>query len=132
MRAATEELAQSVPVTQACSALGFARSTLYRSRQPVVEKEPQPRPKPARALSDEERATVRSLLNSERFCDQSPRQVYGTLLDEGVYYCHWRTMYLILTDHGEVRERRNQRRHPSYTKPELLATGAVAKFVFMI
>ena len=30
-------------------------------------------------------------------------------------------MYRILEEHGEVRERRNQRRHPNYTKPELLA-----------
>lgn len=124
MRAATEDLAQTVPVTQACRALSFPRSTLYRFRQPVVEKEPQPRPKPERALSDEERARVRELLNSERFCDQSPRQVYGILLDEGIYHCHWRTMYRILAAHDEVRERRNQRRHPNYTKPELLATGS--------
>ena len=32
-----------------------------------------------------------------------------------------RTMYRILQEHGEVRERRNQLQHPSYTKPELLA-----------
>ena len=31
-------------------------------------------------------------------------------------------MYRILHEYDEVRERRNQRRHPSYTKPELLAT----------
>ena len=35
--------------------------------------------------------------------------------------CSIRTMYRILEEHGEVRERRNQRRHPNYTKPELLA-----------
>jgi putative transposase len=32
-------------------------------------------------------------------------------------------MYRILNEHGEVRERRNQRRHPLYQKPELLATA---------
>ncbi len=64
-----------------------------------------------------------SVLNSERFQDQSPREVYATLLDEGVYLCHWRTMYRILDEHKEVRERRNQLRHPAYSKPELLATG---------
>ena len=31
-------------------------------------------------------------------------------------------MYRVLADHGEVRERRNQLRHPQYRKPELLAT----------
>jgi putative transposase len=75
-------------------------------------------------LSQEEKAQVRQVLNSQRFQDSAPRQVYATLLDEGEYLCHWRTMYRILAEHGEVRERRNQLQHPAYTKPELLATGA--------
>lgn len=62
-------------------------------------------------------------LTLPRFQDQSPRQVYATLLDEDEYLCHWRTMYRVLEEHGEVRERRNQLRHPSYDRPELLATG---------
>jgi putative transposase len=74
-------------------------------------------------LSQAEKVTVRQVLNSERFWDSSPRQVYATLLDEGTYLCHWRTMYRILDEHTEVRERRNQLQHPNYTKPELLATG---------
>ncbi len=32
-------------------------------------------------------------------------------------------MYRLLAENGEVRERRNQLRHPVYQKPELLATG---------
>jgi putative transposase len=74
-------------------------------------------------LTSAEKVTVREVLNSERFQDSAPRQVYATLLDEGIYYCHWRTMYRILAEYGEVRERRNQLRHPVYEKPELLATG---------
>jgi putative transposase len=73
-------------------------------------------------LSASERAQVRDLLNSERFGDSAPRQVYATLLDEGIYHCHWRTMYRILAEHDEVRERRNQLTHPNYARPELLAT----------
>lgn len=65
---------------------------------------------------------MRELLNSARFQDCAPRQVYATLLDEATYLCSWRTMYRILTAEGEVRERRNQLHHPTYTKPELLAT----------
>jgi len=45
------------------------------------------------------------------------------LLDGGVYHCHWRTMYRILSEHDEVRERRNQRQHPQSTKPQLVAYG---------
>lgn len=61
--------------------------------------------------------------HSERFVDQAPASIVATLLDEGHYMCSIRTMYRILKDEGEVRERRNQLRHPPYAKPELLATG---------
>jgi putative transposase len=73
-------------------------------------------------LSTEERQRVVSLLHDERFCDQAPAEVYATLLDEGQYLCSERTMYRILDENREVRERRNQVRHPRYAAPELLAT----------
>jgi len=62
-------------------------------------------------------------LHSERFVDKAPAEIWATLLDEGTYLCSYRTMYRILKDADEIRERRNQLRHPVYTKPELLATG---------
>jgi putative transposase len=64
---------------------------------------------------------VLDLLHAPRFADQAPAEVYASLLDEGVYHCSIRTMYRILDQHDEVRERRNQLRHPVYQKPELLA-----------
>ena len=103
-----------------CRALGVARSQLYRKRQPVVARPPRP-PSPL-ALTAAERETVRDTLNSPPFQDQAPRQVFATLLDQGVYLCAWSTMYRILRQHNEVRERRDQLRHPAYTRPELLAT----------
>jgi hypothetical protein len=86
---------------------------------PVTE----PRPAPARALSAAERAMVLAHLHEERFQDRSPAAVQATLLDEGVYHCSVRTMYRILAEHGETRERRDHRTHPVYQKPELLATA---------
>lgn len=121
MIAITEQLGQQIGVRAACQSLNVARSSLYRARQPQTEAKP--RPKPGHALSEAERRQVRAVLNSERFMDCAPRQVYATLLDEQHYLCHWRTMYRILAAAQEVRERRNQRRQPTYTKPELLATG---------
>jgi putative transposase len=115
------ELASKIGVKRACEVLNVPRSRVYRERQ--VKAEAAPRPTPAHALSFEERSQVRDTLNSERFMDQPPRQVYATLLDEGRYLCHWRTMYRILHIHNEVRERRFIRRHPTYNKPELLATA---------
>jgi putative transposase len=62
-------------------------------------------------------------LHEERFQDRSPAAVYATLLDEGVYHCSLRTMYRLLEQEGETRERRDQLTHPPYQKPELLATA---------
>ncbi len=50
-------------------------------------------------------------------------EVVATLLDEGEYLCSQRTMYRVLAANQAVRERRNQREHPAYTKPELVANG---------
>ena len=75
------------------------------------------------ALSPAERQQVLDVLNSEPFQDQAPSEVFATLLDGGTYLCSVRTMYRILDDNHEVQERRNQRRHPVYAKPELVATG---------
>ena len=122
MMATVETLAQSMPVRQACAVLGFPRSSLYRSRQPKPLVEKPSHPTPTRALSPTERTVVRDLLDSERFVDSSPYEVYATLLDEGTYHCSISTMYRILQEYGEVQERRKQQRHPAYTKPELLAT----------
>jgi len=116
-----EDLGQQVGVKRACEELGVPRSSLYDARQPAQP--PASRAKSARALTSEERQAVRDILNSERFVDSAPRQVYAALLDEGVYLCSWRSMYRILDEFQEVRERRNQLSHPTYAKPELLATG---------
>ena len=115
-----EQLGATIGVEKACRVLSIPRSSLYRSR--YTSNEPKPRLPSPRALSETETTTIRAILNSERFQDQSPREVYATLIDEGQYVCSYRTMYRILEEHAEIRERRNQLRHPEYKKPELLAT----------
>ena len=74
-----------------------------------------------RALSPGERGVVLALLHEPRFVDLAPAEVYATLLDAGQYVCSERTMYRLLAEHAEVRERRDQLRHPVYAAPELLA-----------
>lgn len=107
----------------ACRALGVARATAYRHRSPRVAAPPRSHRRPPAALSDDERSAVLAELHSERFADASPAAVYATLLDEGTYLASQRTMYRLLAANAEVRERRNQLRHPAYARPELLATG---------
>jgi putative transposase len=115
------QLAPSVGIAPACAGLGVSRASYYRYQQSQTQ-QPKPKVKPARALSDEERQQILDILNSERFVDQSPAEVYATLLDEGTYLCSIRTLYRILAENNEVKERRHQLRHPNYQKPELLAT----------
>lgn len=103
----------------ACRALDISRASFYRARVP--KSQPATRAKPPRALSESERQAALAHLRSERFADQAPHQVHAALLDEGVYVCSPRTMYRLLAESNEVRERRNQLRHPAYRKPELLA-----------
>ena len=74
-----------------------------------------------RALSETQRAEVIAVMNGERFCNLAPAEIYATLLDEGTYLCSERTMYRILDENCQVRERRNQLRHPNYKAPELMA-----------
>jgi putative transposase len=114
-----EQLGATIGVEKACQVLSIARSSLYRARHTLHE--PTPRLPSPRVLSEAETGAVRAMLNSQRFQDQSPREVYATLIDEGQYLCSYRTMYRILAENGEIRERRNQLRHPAYKKPELLA-----------
>jgi len=66
---------------------------------------------------------VLGVLHEERLQDWAPAAVQATLLDEGNYLCSTRTMYRILEQEGETRERRDQAIHPAYQKPELLATA---------
>lgn len=121
MNAATQ-FASELGTMLTCKALGVARATHYRhskpSRTPTATL---PRVVP-RALSAEERQSILAVLHEERFVDQAPGAVVAALLDEHRYLCSERTMYRLLKSCDEVRERRNQRRHPVYAKPELLAT----------
>jgi putative transposase len=121
---AVEVLAPDVGTKSACKAFGISRAGLYRRRAisaaPRLVKK---RSAPPRALSEPEKQDVLKILHSERFQDMAPHEVYATLLDEERYLCSIRTMYRILEENTEVKERRNQLRHPDYKKPELLATG---------
>jgi putative transposase len=126
VEAAVTELVPLVGTRAACVAVGRSRATHYRHHRvgPVPAPRPrvEPRPQP-RALSEVERAEVLGVLHCERFVDAAPATVYATLLDEGRYLCSESTMYRILRERGEVRERRRQATHPPRVRPELVATA---------
>jgi putative transposase len=122
MRAA-EELAPVVGIAQACRALAVSRASFYREQDPARGERIARTPAPSeRALSIQERSEMLDALHAPQFVDKAPAEIYAALLDEGRYICSVRTIYRILSQEKEVRERRNQLRHPAYKKPELLAT----------
>ena len=107
-----------------CQSVGVARASFYRCRHPTRSVTPRsPRARSPRALVPVERQAMLDVLHSDRFIDQSPAEVHATLLEEQIYLGSVRTMYRVLAAAGEVRERRDQARHPVYTTPELVATG---------
>jgi len=112
------EVGPKLGVAPTCAALGLSRETYYRRRRPKKSSCRKPSP---RALGPDERSQVLAVLHEPRFADLAPQQVYAGLLDEKRYLCSLRTMYRILDANQEIRERRDQLRHPEYKKPELLA-----------
>lgn len=118
------ELAPSVGTAVACRVLGVARAGFYRRQKPPLPpslaKDRNPSP---RALNNAERRNVRDLLHSPQFVDRAPAQIHAAPLDQGIYHSSSRTMYRILHDSWEVRERGDQLQHPQYHKSELIASG---------
>jgi putative transposase len=118
--ATVAEVAPALGIAFVCAALGIARASFYRRGRPKLQTVKRMVP---RALSSSEVDVILAVLREPRFVDLSPSEVHATLLDEGRYLCSVRTMYRILASNGEVRERRDQLRHPQHHAPELLATG---------
>ena len=105
--------------------LGIPRSLWYQWRKkpaPDRVKDPAPRNPHPRALTPEEKTRVLTVLNSPEYQDLAVPQVYASLLDHGEYFCSISSQYRILRENSQVRERRNQLRHPDYPKPVLFAT----------
>ena len=117
-----KQVGPELGIVAACAAVGLARATYYRQLEPPMLG-PAPKKLSPRELAIDERKAVLAVLHEERFVDLAPAEVYATLLDEDRYLCSERTMYRVLAASQEVRERRDQRRHPKYAAPELLATG---------
>ena len=82
--------------TAVCTALEVARASEHRHRAALTapQRATKPRPSVARALRTSARDQVLAHLRTPRLKDQTPTEVYATLLDEGVYLCSIRTMYL--------------------------------------
>lgn len=111
-----------LPLSRMCDALTYPRASYHRVlKQPKKITGLSRKRVSHRKLTETEEMTIIDLLNSPRFRDMAPAEIYAQLLDEGRYYCSVRTMYRLLVRHGQCVQRR-QRNPRNYTKPELLAT----------
>lgn len=126
--AGIHELTPALGAGAACRAMGLwrgapARHKARADRAAFVgpRQAREARPRSPLALSGAEQALVLHTLCSERFADTAPAAVHATLLNEGRYLGSVRTMYRILAANDSSTERRRQRTHPTYAKPELLA-----------
>ena len=117
------ELADAIGAQAACAVLAVPRGSYYRRKalSPASPREAAARTPSPRALSAAERQVVVDTLHTERFQDRSPGHVVAALLSEDTWLCSERTMYRILEAQGETQERRRQRQHPVYVKPQLRA-----------
>ena len=123
MQALNELREAAVGQRAGCLYLGLSRSTIHRRAHPPLPGAKTPRPAPEWALTQEERQAFLDVAHSLPFVDKTPAEIFYTQLDRGEYHCSIRTMYRILAGNAEVKERRNQLRHPVYKKPELMATA---------
>ena len=101
---AAQELIPVTGISRACRSVGIARASFYRFRSPhSYHPASRKGSQSGRSLSESERQQVLAVLRSDRFVDQSPGEIYATLLDEGIYLCSVRTLYRLLEAEGEVR-----------------------------
>jgi len=111
-----------LPRTRSCAVLGVERATGYRQQQPTAVR-PSVRNASHRRLGEAQRAEILRLLNSPRFCDQTPAHTYHTLLGEGCYVGSIRTMQRLLKDANQARDRRPIRPAQTHAIPRLQATA---------
>jgi len=129
MMTVLSERLPSLPLTGACMALGLNRSTVYTPLRRAANDAPPKRSRKhsiqPKALTTQERETVVYTLNTEQFADQSPKEVYPRLLENGQYLCSVSTMYRLQRERDESDERRQQRPAQHHAIPRLVATGTL-------
>jgi len=105
---------------RACEALCLSRTGTYRrpARPRKTVHAPQPR-----ALTPEQRETVRALFEQECYLDSSVRTIYALELSEGRMHGSVSTYYRILREDGQSRERRAQRPPQRHAVPRIRATA---------
>lgn len=104
-------------------AAGIARATFYRRHRPVYFGPSRRRPRPRNRIPDAVRTRILERLHEAEFVDLTPWEVVPRLLDQGEYLGSIRTFYRVLSEHGEIKERRLQAKRGKHAAPILEATA---------
>ncbi len=103
MIAYRELVSRGISTRVAADLVGIPRATATRKRRiPVVG----PAPIPANKIGDSDRRQILDVVNSKPFVDLPPIQIYAQLLDAGTYLCSISTMYRVLNENKQVKDRR--------------------------
>lgn len=111
----------------ACALVGIDRRTYQRWKagdglrgdgRPLAT-----RPRPAHALSDEERAEILAVANEPRFAELPPARIVPQLADEGRYVGSESSFYRVLRAHDQVCHRGRARAPMAAPKPPTTHTA---------
>jgi len=102
--------AAKAPLKQACALVGIDIRTLQRWKQGggLTQGDRRPtanHPKPAHALTDEERGQILRIANEPRFAEVPPARIVPMLADEGCYLASEASFYRVLRDEGQTQHR---------------------------
>lgn len=130
MNRLSDQALKAIPERTVCQVLNLNRNS-FRSQQRKLSVFGPPAPaktcrkfsKQPNALSQQEKEVVRETLNSEKYRDQPPAQVYYHLLEQGTCLCSVSTMHRVLRENQQNGERRRQRMNQHHAIPRLQASA---------
>jgi putative transposase len=123
MKLAIQLARDGSPKALVCEALGVPKATFYRNIKPRFYGPPRARKKPVNRIPDTTRARILEVLHEAEYVDLTPWEVVPRLLDQGEYLGSIRTFYRVLSENGEIKERRLQAKRGKHAAPVLEASA---------
>ena len=114
-----EARARGARQAAACALAGIDPRTVQRWRKNDGHGDRRPdaiRPKPAHALTEEERARIVAASNEPRFAEVPPARIVPALADEGTYIASESSFHRVLRAHGQM-NRRGRAKPPRRSRP---------------
>ena len=114
-----EAVRQGARVKAACEIVGISRRTLQNwQRVGLQDQRQQIKKTPANKLSEQERAAILDVCNSEEFNSRAPKQIVPALADRGQYIASESSFYRILRDADQLHHRGHTAAPANKTRPK--------------